>query len=335
MAINEWWASNPDQRCWMEVATTGHMGEILIAPKFPGAHWSYELVGLVHAGDTVLHWQSDPAARGFVGWSVATNDPEVVPEYTWQPRGTSGRALPARTTEGWMVTLGGLNHFQQPPTPDQIQALMGRVMEVNETLENEHRKPTYFPFYMYGGRELRAQQGYLLKFPVELFGVVPNIGDASARVDDGTEEALTEDNERQRRTVPRGRVTRVQDPILRSAIEMHAVDVAIDYFRDLGGSEFLKLGKPYDVRFMLNGVERHVEVKGSSLVIETVELTVNEVDHANGYQPTDLVVVDGIEWTRTGDTVTTAGGRLRVWSDWTPGEDDLSPRKFAYSLPSL
>lgn len=29
------------------------MGEILIAPKFPGAHWSYELVSLVRPGDRV------------------------------------------------------------------------------------------------------------------------------------------------------------------------------------------------------------------------------------------------------------------------------------------
>jgi len=160
----------------MEVATTGHMGEILIAPKFPGAHWSYQLVGLVRAGDTILHWQSDPAARGFVGWSVAAADPEVVPEYTWQPRGTSGRALSGpRTTEGWMVTLGGLNHFPQPPTLDEMRELIGHVQEVSDALVLEHRKPTYFPFYVYGGRELRAQQGYLMKFPVELFSVLPNI----------------------------------------------------------------------------------------------------------------------------------------------------------------
>jgi hypothetical protein len=77
-----------------------------------------------------------------------------------------------------------------------------------------------------------------------------------------------------------------------------------------------------------------VEVKGSSLEISTVELTINEISHAESFQPTDLVVVDDIEWSRNADgSVTTAGGRLRVWRDWTPQDDALEPRKFAYSLP--
>ena len=110
MALNTWWDGDDTQRYWMEVATTGTMGEILIAPKFPGASWSYELVGQVRAGDRVLHWQATSAGRALVGWSVVTAAPEIVPSYTWQPRGTSGRALQGpRTTEGLMVTLGGLN----------------------------------------------------------------------------------------------------------------------------------------------------------------------------------------------------------------------------------
>lgn len=93
-------------------ATTGTMGKILIAPKFPGSTWSYDLVGQVGPGDRVLHWESGGSRRGLVGWSVVTAEPEVVPEYTWQPRGTAGRSLSGpRTTEGWMVTLGGLNYF--------------------------------------------------------------------------------------------------------------------------------------------------------------------------------------------------------------------------------
>ncbi len=88
------------------------MGKILIAPKFPGSTWSYDLVGQVGPGDRVLHWESGGSRRGLVGWSVVTAEPEVVPEYTWQPRGTAGRSLSGpRTTEGWMVTLGGLNYF--------------------------------------------------------------------------------------------------------------------------------------------------------------------------------------------------------------------------------
>ena len=54
---------------------------------------------------------------------------------------------------------------------------------------------------------------------------------------------------------------------------------------------------------------------------------------AREYQPTDLVVVDGIDWSRTDSDIITTGGRLRVWPDWTPADHALSARRFAYSLP--
>lgn len=136
------------------------------------------------------------------------------------------------------------------------------------------------------------------------------------------------------RSVGRGRLTRVQAPLLRSAIENHAVDRAIAHYENLGATDVVKLGKPYDVSLLLGGQVRHVEVNGSSLLIETVELTINEVHHAGHKQRTDLVVVDGIEWTRSDAGIATSGGRLRIWRDWVPEDPDLAPRKFAYSLPS-
>jgi hypothetical protein len=70
------------------------------------------------------------------------------------------------------------------------------------------------------------------------------------------------------------------------------------------------------------------------LLIETVELTINEVTHSATFQPTDLVVVDGIEYHRESHGIATSGGRCRIWRDWTPLADDLSARKFAYTLPN-
>jgi Domain of unknown function (DUF3883) len=172
-----------------------------------------------------------------------------------------------------------------------------------------------------------------VKFPVDLFDVLPNIGEARIREPPRTDIELPEDTEPPKRLVPRGQVTRAQDPLLRSAIQNHAVDRAIEYYEQLGATEVTKLGKPYDLSLLLEGVQRHVEVKGSSLLIETVELTINEVTHARAYQPTDLVVIDGIEWSRVDSDIITVGGRLRVWGDWTPAGDDLSARRFAYSLP--
>jgi hypothetical protein len=343
VALHTWWDSDPSQTYWMEVATTGSMGEILIAPKFSGASWSYELVSQVHPGDRVLHWESSSTWRGLTGWSVATSDPELAPEYTWQPRGTSGRALAGpRTTEGWMVTLGGLNRFHARLSAQELQRHSESVLKVADDLERTYGKPTYFPFYLYGGRELRAQQGYLVKFPIELFDVLPGLAEAGFErpqaggpASPGDDE-IREDDQPTRRSVPRGRTTRIQDPVLRAAIENHAVETAIDYYRGRGGAGFVKLGKPYDVSLRLAGRELHVEVKGSTLTIGTVELTANEVTHAEDHQPTALVVVDGIEYTRNEDgTVNTSGGRLRVWPDWAPNKDDLVARRYAYLLPPI
>jgi hypothetical protein len=256
-----------------------------------------------------------------------------VPEYTWQPRGTSGRALAGpRTTEGWVVPLGGLNRFEQSLTADELQGLKEQVLAVSASLERAHGRPTYFPFYLYGRRQLRAQQGYLVKFPVELFDVVPNVGAAKVDGEGRDPDEVPEHNESSKRRVPGGPTTRVQDPQLRSAIENHAVERAVEYYKQLGGLNLTKLGKPYDLSLLLGGVLRHVEVKGSSLFIETVELTINEVAHAKSYQPTDLIVVDGIEWSRSGSRIVTAGGRFRVWSDWTPSDQNLSAQRFAYML---
>mgnify|MGYP003350069841 CR=1 FL=1 len=49
-----WRESSTGQHYWMEVATTGQMGQVLIAPNFPGGTWSYELVSFVRPGDRVL-----------------------------------------------------------------------------------------------------------------------------------------------------------------------------------------------------------------------------------------------------------------------------------------
>jgi len=62
-------------------------------------------------------------------------------------------------------------------------------------------------------------------------------------------------------------------------------------------------------------------------------LPVGFLEHANNFQPSDLVVVDDIRWQPTSDgNFKARGGRLRIWSDWTPLKEDLAPRKFAYSL---
>ena len=54
---------------------------------------------------------------------------------------------------------------------------------------------------------------------------------------------------------------------------------------------------------------------GSSMQIDTVDLTANEVEHGTAFTPTDLIVVDNIVPIRdadTGEVTSAAGARRRV-----------------------
>ncbi len=337
MALNTWWTSDPAQRYWMEITHREDLGANLQSPKLDAGVWSYDLVSQVQPGDRVLHWKSG-ATRALVGWSEVTGPATTVPQYTWQPRGTVGRSQSGpRTSEGWVAPLGGLKTFATPPTLDSLLPLLDGLMDLNAALTVKYGEPVYFPFYRYGGTQIRTQQAYFVKFPIELFDLIPGIESARQGADVEIPDAdVPEDYQPAGKKAPAGRTTRVQDPVLRAAIENHAVAAAVDYYKnDLGATEWTVLGKPYDIRVTVAGVERHCEVKGSSMLIDTVELTINEVNHGRDFANADLIVVDGIKITLDNDTgaVMTTGGRRRVWTDWSPTEEALSARRFAYTLP--
>ena len=163
-------------------------------------------------------------------------------------------------------------------------------------------------------------------------------GSGAARLRPDAEELdanIPEDFQPHNQIAPSGRTTRAQDPKLRAAIERRALDVALEYYQSIGGTLLRELGKPYDLAVMVDGVERHCEVKGSSLLIDCVELTINEVNHGRKCARVDLIVVDGIQVfrNRTNGHIEAAGGSTRVWTNWSPAEEELAARRFAYTLP--
>jgi hypothetical protein len=263
----------------------------------------------------------------------------VVPQYTWTPRHGG-----ERTTPGWRAALGLLHAFPSPVTSTQLFPILDQIVAVDKTLEAVHKGRIYFPLTRYGAnrpaaqQEVRAAQAYFVKFPVELFDVIPGID--SARLDaplDPMDADLPEDYQSPGKKAPVGRTTRAQDPVLRAVVERRSLDVAKDYYLgDLGGTDYEEVGKPYDIRVNVEGLTRRCEVKGSSMEIDTVELTVNEVEHGATFAPVDLIVVDKIIpiWDPdTGEATGATGGRRRVWLDWTPDQAALKPTKYAYSLP--
>jgi hypothetical protein len=264
----------------------------------------------------------------------------VIPEYTWTPRHGE-----ERTTLGWRAVLAPFHAFSSPITSVQLLPILDQILAVAQALKAKYKGPIYFPLTRYGTnrpgdkQEVRAAEAYFVKFPVELFEVIPGVG--SARIDgplDPVDTDLPEDFHSPGKKAPAGRTTRAQDPALRGAVERRSLEVAKAYYtEELGGTGYEEVGKPYDIRVTVEGVARRCEVKGSSMEIETVELTINEVEHGAAFTPIDLVVVDKIVPTRdpvTGVIVGATGGRRRVWSDWTPAQSDLKPTKYAYKLPA-
>ena len=290
-------------------------------------------------GDRVLHWRAR-AERGLVGWSEVEEYATVIPEYTWKPH----HGGPERTTLGWQAVLGQFHAFTPPVLSAQLLPILDRIVAVDHVLRAQHKGSPYFPITKYGKnrppgqQQVRATEAYFAKFPVELFDVIPGIG--SARIDaplDPIEADVAEDFQPPGKKAP-GRITRAQDPKLRTEIERRSLDVARDYYvNELAGTDYKEVGKPYDIEVTIQGVTRRCEVKGSSMEIDTVELTFNEVDHGTAFTPIDLIVVDKIVPTTdpdTGEVTGATGGRRRVWPDWTPGQSELKVRTYAYTLPA-
>jgi hypothetical protein len=126
----------------------------------------------------------------------------------------------------------------------------------------------------------------------------------------------------------------ISDPKKRKAVELHAEDLAVAHYENLGW-HVERLGKPYDLRCTRGTEERHVEVKGTTGAPTSVELTINEVLHARDEaNVVDLYVVSDIRIDPRTEPYTAGGGTVSHFTDWEPAEADLRPRKYEYRLPA-
>lgn len=332
MAIHNWWDADPEEIYWLEIRQEPvGLGEYLRAPKAAGdgnPSWSYELTSYVQPGDRVFHWHKTPSGEpGILGWSEAKGPLETI-TWSWQARGTRGRERGVPTVgPTWNMPLTGFTELASPITRSELNARRSEVLQVIGDLARTYGTPIYAPFQNYGGRELRAQQGYLTKFPAALVALLFDLP--------ANDSPATPTERHKTARVGRGQGY-LSDAEKRVALERHSVGMAIAHYWAAGATSVEELGKPYDLRVTIDGVDRHVEVKGSvGEELESVQLTQGEVDHARSYQPTDLFVVDGISATRDADGVIEAsGGTVRIWSGWTPSERALRPTHLRYTLPT-
>jgi len=332
MEINEWWLDDPAQKYWMEITGRDDIGNDLLAPQVSDAgrpEWGYELVRFVKPGDVVLHWSTGQGRRGLVAYSSVAGPPGTT-TMVWQSRGTTGRTHTGPPTEepAWTTPLADLKYLPSSITREQLQMHRTAVLDLQARLKEAYGGARlYLPFYDYGGRELRATQAYLVKFPAQLLtllGLVTVPGASSAK------EAI----EPSRRT--RRGSGYLPDVELKRAIERHAVRLAANLYESEGYAyEDVGATHSYDLRLERGPEEIHVEVKGSTGVADTVELTSNEVSHADstGWE-TQLVVVDQISWDTNAGVIITAGGRLRRWRKWHAQPHRLTSTRYRYQLPS-
>jgi Domain of unknown function (DUF3883) len=205
---------------------------------------------------------------------------------------------------------------------------------VRKDIEELVTGPLYFPFALSDRRPLRAAQGYLTKFPYRLVAVISELSKlrdlAHAEPGELWQSHQTENN---RQVLHGGRQA---DAKLRRATERHAVEMVSELYRNEGYSvEDVGDYEPWDITARGATEEVHIEVKGSAGARGGVDLTEGEIRNAEDYQPTHLVVVDGIGWIRTADGFKCNGGRVRRWKSWVPCRSALIPTSYRYPLPRL
>lgn len=121
----------------------------------------------------------------------------------------------------------------------------------------------------------------------------------------------------------------------RKAIELRAMELAINHFVGLGGTvKDVSSSNPFDLTVDLHGVKFTVEVKGTAGDGGEVLLTRGEVEHHTSAHPANaLVVVAGVQLQGPPEAPQASGGELRLIQPWLVGDDALRPLSYRYSVP--
>ena len=125
-------------------------------------------------------------------------------------------------------------------------------------------------------------------------------------------------------------------PAVRRAIELHAMQAAIEHYTGQGWSvEDVSTFSSYDLHCEQDDRVLCVEVKGTTSTGERVLLTRNEVAQARaGYPNTALFVLAEVTVIKEADDRPSArGGRAVVLGPWAPGDEDLQPIAYEYTVP--
>ena len=177
---------------WLEITGRDDIGTDLKAPQLDdqrAEYWSYSLVTEIGHGDLVFHY--DRHKHAVVAWSRVVGQ-AWEEDIVWGARG--GTARRANVTPylrpGWK--LGLTDHAPVFPavTLEEFRSKRAAILNLESQLQKKFGHSVYMPFVRYADT-LRAQQGYLTKFPSEMVGWFPPL-EAAAQV--ATKTAATPSN---------------------------------------------------------------------------------------------------------------------------------------------
>jgi hypothetical protein len=233
-----------------------------------------------------------------------------------------------------------IDGFSVLDSPIDRAAILSRteaILAVRDVLKSKTSEPLYFPFAPYRDG-VRAYQSYLAKFPRELLAVFPELSPPLlGLLETGETPSLSEADEAEQHVAElagkrRSGQGRRVDPLVRAAIEAHAMNAAYAHFSAFGTVEDKSSTESYDFAVRIDGIEWHVEVKGTSTDGNSVLLTPNEVKHARTYPYVALFVLSNIEVGGASEELTACGGTPLVLHPWVMDERSLLPTGFEYTI---
>jgi Domain of unknown function (DUF3883) len=349
-----YWVTDPSDNAFMEITQREDIEGHLEAPRLGRGGQltaSYRLVPEVPSGAVIVHYYSP--AEAIVGVSIAVGSPEPAATY-WKARGTSARRAGAEWAwlPGVKVPLAGFTEVLPPITLEELRRLEPQIMAIRDDLERRYGTgtPLYFPWVRYarGAQPMRAFQVYLAKLPRQVIDLLPRLRLAVNSATTARSLAVRPPSEIEQAEAAVARAAgRYEEPrpggqgfqthqATKVAIEAHAMNSATDYFLNKGWDVADVHGtQSYDLRCSDNGVEKHVEVKGTTTAGAHVILTPNEVEHARAYREMVLFVLANISINQGDEEHPTAsGGDINVLDPWSIDDRSLRPVGFRLNLPT-
>jgi len=326
----------------MEITRRDDLGSDLGAPlEARGGSTSpgYALMSEVAEGDVVVHYNS--ITRSIDGVSRVAG-PAYFERIWWVARGSYARAAGDKASwkPGIWIPLADYSSVRPHLSREVIEERRESILEVGDVLRSEVGDPLYFPFTKAYG--ISAYQSYLAKFPLRLLDVLPQLrpavesllrGPARNSEPNEIEEAESDfaiaAGASRRKVARQGRQV---DPAVRSAIEAYAMNRALEHYEALGEVVDKSLTESYDYQVIIEGVEWHIEVKGTTTRGEAVLLTPNEVDHALSYPHVALFIVSDVVISDSDGTPSASGGRIAVHHPWVLETQRLSATGFTYAV---